>query len=222
MLVLGVDVGQAADYSTCVFLEVIPAEPKWVEESEWTDTTVGPVKLTTRHLVEPENKETLYHIRSADRWRGKPYPEIVSIIAKRARQLPEPPIVAVDTTGCGAPVADLFALTGVNLVRVHITGGDNVRFEDGKWRVPKRDLVAAVQVELQRGTLKIANGQPWTRLLTDELQNFRVTIDPVTSHDSYSSWRERQHDDLVLGTAVGLWTAQRDLGVVRIIDSIFI
>lgn len=204
MLVLGVDVGQAADYSTCVLLEVIPAEPKWVETEEWVDSPVGPIKLTERKQVEAENKETLYHIRSADRWRDKPYPEIVSIIAKRARQLPEPPLVAVDVTGCGAAVGDLFALSGVNLQRIHITGGDNVRFEEGKWRVPKRDLVSAIQVEMQRGTLKIANGQPWTRLLTDELQNFRVTIDPATSHDSYSSWRERQHDDLVLGTAIAL------------------
>ena len=222
MLVLGVDVGQAADYSTAVLLEVIPPDPKWVEESEWTSTSVGPVKLTTRHLVEPENKETLYHVRSAERWRDKAYPEIVRLVARRAKALPEPSVVAVDVTGCGAAVADMFDAAGVNIVRIHITGGDNVRFEDGKWRTPKRDLVAAVQVELQRGTLKIAGGQEWTRLLTDELQNFRVTIDPVTSHDSYSSWRERQHDDLVLGTAVGLWTAQRGLGVVRIIDSIFI
>ena len=37
------------------------------------------------------------------------------------------------------------------------------------------------------------------------MQNFRVTIDPHTAHDSYSHWRENQHDDLLLSLAMLLW-----------------
>jgi hypothetical protein len=37
------------------------------------------------------------------------------------------------------------------------------------------------------------------------LLSFLVKIDPVTAHDSYSAWRERDHDDLVLATALCTW-----------------
>jgi len=32
-----------------------------------------------------------------------------------------------------------------------------------------------------------------------------VKIDPRTAHDSYSHWREGDHDDLVLATALACW-----------------
>ena len=36
--------------------------------------------------------------------------------------------------------------------------------------------------------------------------NFRVKIDSITTHDSYTAWKEAQHDDLVLGLSVAaLW-----------------
>ena len=42
-------------------------------------------------------------------------------------------------------------------------------------------------------------------VLVKELSNFRVKIDPVTAHDSYSAWREADHDDLVLAVALAAW-----------------
>jgi hypothetical protein len=41
--------------------------------------------------------------------------------------------------------------------------------------------------------------------LLKELQSFRVTIDPTTAHDSYSAWREQDHDDLVFALALACW-----------------
>jgi hypothetical protein len=35
--------------------------------------------------------------------------------------------------------------------------------------------------------------------------NFRVKIDPKTAHDSYSHWREADHDDLVFSVALTCW-----------------
>jgi hypothetical protein len=35
-----------------------------------------------------------------------------------------------------------------------------------------------------------------------------VKIDPKTAHDSYEHWRESDHDDLVLATALGCWYRQ--------------
>ena len=39
--------------------------------------------------------------------------------------------------------------------------------------------------------------------------NFRQKIDPATAHDSYSAWRERDHDDLVLALALACWLGER-------------
>src|SRR4051794_17057313 len=45
-----------------------------------------------------------------------------------------------------------------------------------------------------------------------ELRNFKLTIDPRTAHDSYASWRESDHDDLVLATALALWAGENAVG----------
>jgi hypothetical protein len=49
---------------------------------------------------------------------------------------------------------------------------------------------------------------PEAETLRRELQSFRVKIDPKTAHDSYSHWREKEHDDLVLATALAAWFRQ--------------
>ena len=46
---------------------------------------------------------------------------------------------------------------------------------------------------------------PVAETLRKELLTFRVKIDPRTAHDSYSHWREGDHDDLVLATAMACW-----------------
>ena len=66
-------------------------------------------------------------------------------------------------------------------------------------------LVASVQTLLQSGHLKIAPGMELAPVLKRELLTFRVKINPATAHDSYEHWREGDHDDLVLATALACW-----------------
>jgi hypothetical protein len=66
-----------------------------------------------------------------------------------------------------------------------------------------------VQVLLQSGRLKVAAKLALGPLLQSEMLNFRVKIDPVTAHDSYSAWRENDHDDLVLSVAMAVWLGER-------------
>ena len=40
-------------------------------------------------------------------------------------------------------------------------------------------------------------------------RQFKVRIDPLTSHDSYGAWREGAHDDVTLACAVACWWAER-------------
>jgi hypothetical protein len=96
---------------------------------------------------------------------------------------------------------------GLNPVPITIHGGDQVTFEGG-WRVPKRDLVSVLQVTLQTERLKFAKDLPAVETLVQELLAFRVKISEQ-GHDSYGSWREGSHDDLVLALACAVWFGER-------------
>jgi hypothetical protein len=114
----------------------------------------------------------------------------------------------VDGTGVGRPVIDMLCQEGLNPVAVSIHGGDAVSRETRGctwYRVPKRDLIGVVQVALHAQRLRIAAAHPMASTLIAEMQNYRVKIDPNTAHDSYSTWREGVHDDLVLACALACW-----------------
>jgi len=229
----GLDLGQSQDYTALAVLEpqlwtgplVDWADfgvffPKGVEPGGWVSPSdVGPLyaerilavnaaygvgflggnaPVAVRHLVRFELNTR--------------YPEIVERVKRLLLREPfrrrlRYTRLLVDRTGVGASVVDSFYERGVRPISVTIHGGSAVTEEptDLSYRVPKRDLVAAVQVLLQNGRLKIAPELELAPLLKKELLNFRVKIDPRTAHDSYEHWREGDHDDLVLATALACW-----------------
>ena len=156
----------------------------------------------------PEGPEL--HLRHLERFRDRLYPDV----ADHMRGLLETPqlvgkvALAVDQTGVGPAVTDLLRRRGTTFTAVHIHGGDSVSRGGGAVRVPKRNLVYALVAAFQTGRLKIAAGLDLAHVLTDELLNFKLKISPHTGHDSYEHWRENQHDDLVLATALAVWLAQ--------------
>jgi len=148
---------------------------------------------------------------------GTPYPQVIEHVIRLLTRHPirahlEHTRLLVDATGVGRPVVDSFRARRVYPVSILIHGGERVTQEiigeepgDIILRVPKRDLVAAVQTLLQNGRLQIAAGLALADVLKKELLNFRVKVDPKTAHDSYSHWRESDHDDLVLAVACAAW-----------------
>jgi len=118
-----------------------------------------------------------------------------------------PAVLLIDKTGVGAAVLDAFEHSGIRPTAITIHGGSAVTYDPQRrgYRVPKRDLVSAVQVLLQNGRLKIASSLPEAATLKNKLFNFRVKVDPATAHDSYEHWREGDHDDLVLAVAMACW-----------------
>jgi hypothetical protein len=69
--------------------------------------------------------------------------------------------------------------------------------------VPKRALVAAAQLALHQGRLRLSDALPQTPTLVKELKDYRVTL-TETAHDAYAG-RSGAHDDLVMATAQGVW-----------------
>jgi hypothetical protein len=185
----GLDIGQAADYSA----------------------------LAVAERITPPEAKPVYHFRYLERVKlGTSYPEQVAHVKSLMEQ---PPLkgnvtLALDYTGVGRPVLDMFRAARIPcpLFGISIHGGEAVTWDEvDKYlvRVPKRDLVAVVQVLLQSERLKIAEALSEAKTLVKELLNFRVKIDSVTAHDSYSAWREGQHDDLVLAVALACWIAEK-------------
>jgi hypothetical protein len=223
---VGVDLGQKADYTAVAVLE----EPAWVEgwvaenrrlawelglgsAAGWVspadvsaDGLGGLLELNRRFGRPAGPPLSLRHLERFPL--GTPYPKIVERIGGMLASAPladRPTALVVDATGVGTGVVDMFVHAGLYPIPVTIHGGDKVLPQNPGYRVPKRDLVAAVQVLLQNERLKIARALPEAETLRRELQNFRVKIDPKTAHDSYSHWREAEHDDLVLATALAAW-----------------
>jgi len=182
--VVGLDLGKSMDYTAVAILEVFGEAP-----------------------------EATYHCRHLQRFKlGTSYPHIVESVRELCRREPllsSKPTLAVDQTGVGNAVVDIFKQAKLNadLQPILIHGGDNAVRENGVWRVPKRELVGSTQVALQTGRLKIAAELPEVSILQTELQNFQVEISE-SGFDSYNA-RTGSHDDLVLALAMGLWLAQR-------------
>lgn len=186
--VAGLDVGQATDPSALAIAERIPVldgKPRY-------------------HFVHLERLKL-----------GTPYPAQVAHVKALIEHpsLKSHVTLALDFTGVGRPIFDMFraARIGCPLYGVSIHGGEKVTWDEEDphlVRVPKRDLIASAQVLLQSSRLKIAEQLPEAGVLVKELLNFRVKIDPATAHDSYSAWREAEHDDLVLAVALAGWIGE--------------
>jgi hypothetical protein len=195
--IMGLDLGKSMDYTALAILE-----------TRDTPGGIGP--------------EAIYHCRHLQRFRlGTSYPSIVNSV--RELCLREPlltwmPRLAIDQTGVGAAVADIFRQARLNadLQPIVIHGGDRATNEDGIWRVPKRELVGVVQVALQTRRLRLAKELPELGVLTQELQNFQVSISEA-GHDSYEA-RVGKHDDLVLALAMALWLATRQEAKIEDLD----
>jgi hypothetical protein len=230
---IGLDLGQASDYSAlCVIEEAVWCGPEvdfdgWgalvppeLEDAGW----VSPSRLSPKGARQvarinfelgrpPQPPLYLRHLERYDL--GTPYPKIIEHVTRLLTRHPirphlEATRLLIDATGVGRPVVDSFRAQGVHPIGITIHGGERVTQEvagerDITLRVPKRDLVAAVQTLLQNGRLQIAAGLDLAAVLRKELLNFRVKVDPKTAHDSYSHWREGDHDDLVLATACACW-----------------
>jgi hypothetical protein len=194
-LFIGLDLGQAKDFTALGIIECVRTITNGGDKNEIT-------QLNCIHL---------------QRWQLRTsYPAIVADVVKMINGL-DPllspngkPTLAIDATGVGAPVVDLFKRERINanLKPIQIVGGSNVSEEFGMTRVPKRDLVSVVQVALQNRTLKIASELAEAETLARELQNFTVKITD-SANDVYGAWREGTHDDLVLAVALALWTANK-------------
>jgi hypothetical protein len=208
---VGLDLGQSADYTALA-----------VVQTAYERTEQGALikRLHLRHLER-------YPLRT-------PYTTIADGVVAvmrsealnsdeydpRRHRIAKPRVeLLVDKTGVGRGVTDILKERGLRFTGVVIHGGEATHHSDGAYHVPKKDLVAALEVPFDTGRLKIAEGLKLWGVLREELQNFRRKQNPKTSHVSFEHWREGNHDDLVLACALACWgaTARRGQRALRLI-----
>jgi len=216
--VIGVDLGQAHDYTAVAVLE---------RELRETGRKLKRYAYGGGHELVPE-LEAIYRVRHLERFPlGTAYPLQVERVKElthatqrlRLRDGERAKVrLVVDQTGVGRPVVDMLNRAGLrNLTPVTIHGGDQTVREGTSYRVPKRELVSVLQVLLQTRRLEVAAALELALMLQREMLAFKVEI-TKSGHDTYGNdWRENEHDDLVLAVALAAWAGERvpRLGMLR-------
>jgi hypothetical protein len=140
---------------------------------------------------------------------GTSYPTIVRTVQALLGRAPLAGdcTLAIDATGVGGPVFDMFTEAGLPATGITITGGTTWHRDTVcQWHVSKIMLVGTVQKFLQSGRLRIGAKLPHAGTLQHELREFRVKISKA-AHETYDA-REGAHDDLVLALAIALFVAE--------------
>lgn len=200
--VVGVDLGQARDFSTVIINEVNFATRVHMQQAEY-EPLPG----------EARREQVAHHrLRHVERIPlGTSYPEVIDRVAEvlaRVPAMPRPPVLVVDATGCGRPVMDLMRKSGLAPLGVTITAGSGETIERQDARVAKKVLASTVAVALDTGRLQVVAVGPNVETLRAELRAFRVKV-TANQNESFESWREADHDDLVLGAAMAIWAGER-------------
>lgn len=185
LYLIGLDLGQAQDFTAISILQQIGTQPAH------------------------------YHLRHLERFPLKTSYQVIAdslaSLTRREEVAKQQWVVIADSTGVGAPVIDMLKRVELKPVAVTITAGFEVTRVSGReFRVPKRDLVSTLRLLLDDKRLKIAQGLPDAKTLVDELLNFRIKLTKSGS-DTYEPWREGEHDDLVLATALAAWFGEHQV-----------
>lgn len=93
---------------------------------------------------------------------------------------------------------------------VYITAGARWSIKDDGFHVAKSELVSVLHVLLQAnpGRLEFDKKLSWTKTVSEELKNFKSKITDA-GNETFAAWREKEHDDLVLATAIACWVGER-------------
>jgi hypothetical protein len=208
----GLDLGQASDFTALAILErTRPAEPldSWGEPFQVRQTWSGIATVPVRPAA--PKTERSYALRHLERFPlGTSYP---AICERMVELFGEPPLaggtLVVDQTGVGRAVVDMIrrARPRARIRPITITAGHDVVPDGAGWHVPKKELVSVLQVLLQSHRLQVARVLPMAPVLVKELESFRVKI-TASANETFEAWRERDHDDLVLATALAAWVGE--------------
>lgn len=143
------------------------------------------------------------------------YPEVIRFLAAMAAHpdLVGKVQVVVDATGVGLAVMDMVLDSPSGLAElawfITITGGDRKFSQDGcHFKVPKKDLVGALQLVLQERRVRMDPGNEGATVLRKELYAFTMTR-TFSGQITFEAESKRDHDDMVIALMLPVWLANR-------------
>ena len=224
---VGVDLGQASDFTAIAVLEKTIAPP---ETAMFSPVGESP----SNRLVDSSIVYDLVYLKRPKL--GTPYDVIARRVADLICEL-EPQgafgelgqvTLSVDGTGVGRGVVDMLdtefkrrgatskSVPKVDFRRVSVTGSQTTLKRptrtDGYWAVPKKDLIFPAVAAFQQGKIRIAKGIKDRDALVNELKNYRRTTNIATGTMSFEPWRESEHDELLFALCLALWGWQQRRG----------
>lgn len=203
--ILGLDLGQAQDYTALAIVEAQGTARMVDRPGPWRYSRMLGQEARTTVTERVEGPPVTLQVRALERFElGTPYPRIVARVVELVKG--SGAALAIDATGVGAPVVDMFHMAGLRPHAVYITAGEQTVWDSDTlvWHIPKKELVAVLQAGLQEGRLKIASELPEAATLAAELANFQARITGA-GNETYGAWREGTHDDLVLAVAIACY-----------------
>jgi hypothetical protein len=227
---VGVDLGQANDFTAIAVLEKTIAPP---ETAMFSPVGESP----SNRLVEGSIVYDLVYLKRPRL--GTPYDTIARRVADLVCEL-EPQgafgelgqvTLSVDGTGVGRGVVDMLdtefkrrgagpgPIPRVDFRRVSVTGSQTTLKRptrtNGYWSVPKKDLVFPAVAAFQQGKIRIGKVKDRDALV-NELKNYRRTTNIATGNMAFEPWRESDHDDLLFAVCLALWGWQTRKGSTRL------
>ncbi|MHB8611196.1 MAG: hypothetical protein ACYDAL_02045 [Candidatus Dormibacteraceae bacterium] len=190
-LILGCDIGQAVDPTAIVVVESYKPEPTRPDDRpqvEFLIRWVERVPLGTSYVDVVER---------------------IAAVSEQAQLLDRRVLIVVDVTGVGKPIFDMLRrrcrvpLRGITFT----AASDEISPHPHQIRVPKRDLVTALEVVLEGRRLHTHPHIALAEDLRAELQAFEVNLS-ARGHDSYEAARGK-HDDLVMALCLAVWWGSR-------------
>ena len=192
--VIGLDLGQATDFTALAVLErphVVPHAP----------------------IEQRRPPYSVLHLRRFPP--ATPYPEMIAEVRDLMNTPPLPgAVLVIDETGVGWAVVQLVReglqnqVVGTFHPITLSAGHEETITQNGTHYVPKKELVGALQALLQTRRLRIPQSLPDAALLVKEMANFKAKI-TLAQAAEVDSWRDGQQDDLVLAVALAAWAGEK-------------
>lgn len=206
---IGCDLGRADGFSAVVAIEKIGQNllTGGAPDAPWA--TLGGL----RRGGEPPDHPVKLRVRHIERL--PPGAPLLAIIGRVRALTPRrssaarrsvPHYLVVDATGVGLSAIDAFRAARLLPMPV-VIGGDDVSYENGFYRVPKRDLARSVKLLLNKNWLQAPDDVPLWDLLKEELLDFAARTSIRSGSTWEEAWRDGEYDDLVLAAALACWYA---------------
>jgi hypothetical protein len=183
-------------------------------------------------LGQRRDHSALAVVESVEQWRPYGAPDVSAVLVRHLERLPLGLQYAqvvertrevmecrelagqcelvVDATGVGRPVVEMLRAEGLAryLTAVTITGGAKESGSGPELNVPKQDLMAALQLLLEKGIVRIARDLPAAGALVEELADMRRTF-RASGSERLGADGSGEHDDLAIAVALACWKLRR-------------